>query len=680
MSRLLQYIDLSPSWPWLFAAIHANRSPLAEQGIDFGPISTWICDLLPSHRRFWSGISEDSVIPSYLNYDLCDVAMRLDAGRDVLLMSRISDRDAHQSLNRLLKRKLDLSTHEIHTVFVVGRPSLILEQCYREVSESCPVSDGESLLTRCKELSLLLQDTLREWGESNVSMLADLSASPVTAPDESLMRELFAALGCPASTALCTPDHLPRYPLVFASYITRRLCLTPEVRENAWPPLDIGMLVDCLRAAEQGWGTEVISPLKSRQRLIHEGEADLRTLEALLTLKSGALDCPDWLASQAEASQSLVYQEPLPTEKVATFAAALPSSVRESLRQRFNNDRHLLTQDQQALATAIDAVGNARPLSAGTSFITIGEPIPPTRLSVLTMTYNHEKHIAGCMDSVLAQKTDFPVRHIVLDHHSMDGTPAIISAYAERHPSIRPVLLSQHRAHENVMGLFLRCRTEYVALCDGDDYFVDPLKLQKQVDFLEKHPHCALCFHPVAVLFENGERSDFIYPPPSGLPRGVRKEYYLADLLQCNMIQTNSVVYRWRFREGLPAWFRPNLCPGDWYWHLLHAETGKIGFLNEVMAVYRRHKKAMYANAFISSQNHRRTHGMAELATLRAVNEHFNNRYFARLANLANGIFADFFDIYLNDKDSKLLDNACIKYPEFAHIFLNALKPMRTNK
>ncbi len=678
MSRVLLYSDLSPSWAWLFATVHTNRALLAEHGIELGPLNPWACELIPSHVRFWNVVPEGGETPPGLSAALENVAERLDAGRDVLLMGFVLDLLAHESLARLLRRHVDLAKHDVQVVFVVGRPVCVLEQRYRWADKAISPDVGEALLRRCRMLPLLLRDARRKWGEANVTLLADLSETPVAAPREDLAQRLFAALGCPPPHL---PEHLPRHPLFLDSREGRRLSRALEVRENAWPELDAGLFMDCLKATEREWGTDPVSPLALRQKLIREGALNLRALETLLQLAPGDLDCPDrmdWLASRAEAAPGFLYDQPLSAERVAAFVAALPPAVREPLRQRYANDALLLTPDQQALAAALDVPEAAAPPvspeadRAGSA--AIGEPVPPVELTVLTMTYNHEKYIAECMDSVLAQRTDFPVRHIVLDHHSTDATPAVVAAYAERHPSIRPVLLSQRRDPENVMGLFLRCRTKYAAPCDGDDYFTDPLKLQKQVDFLESRPHCGLCFHPVNVVYENGERSSHVYPPFSMLPGGVREEYDLEDLFQGNMIQTNSVVYRWRFTEGMPQWFRPGLCPGDWYWHLLHAEKGKIGFLREVMSVYRRHKNAIYATTSISTTEHRRAHGMAELRTYQAVNEHFGNRYFHHLAALANGVFADFLRICMEKGDKTLLDRASEVFPDFARHFLADLR------
>ena len=289
---------------------------------------------------------------------------------------------------------------------------------------------------------------------------------------------------------------------------------------------------------------------------------------------------------------------------------------------------------------------------------------------MLTLAYNQAAYIGDAIESVLAQRTNFPVEHIIVDHGSTDGTREIIANYANKHASIWPVLLA-HRDGKgaNVRALFSRCRSKYVALCDGDDYFTDPCKLQKQVDFLEAHPECGLCFHPVDVLYEDGSPSR-VYPPEELLPGGIRKFYTIKDLLFANLIQTNSVVYRWRFTEGLPDWFDATLVPGDWYWHLLHAETGLIGYLREQMAVYRRHATSLYATAEGDHVTHRGVHGLNELRAYGVVNRHFHGRYYTDLQRLATGVFADFLQIFIRTGDDALLQQACSLCPDFARDFL----------
>lgn len=304
--------------------------------------------------------------------------------------------------------------------------------------------------------------------------------------------------------------------------------------------------------------------------------------------------------------------------------------------------------------------------------------VPHYKVSVLTLAYRHEKFIADCIESVLAQKTSFPVEHIIVDDGSDDKTTEIIEAYAQKHPHIHPVYLERRRNFNNVRYLFAACHSPYAALCDGDDYYTDPLKLQTQADFLDANPDCALCFHPVQVVYEDGSKPGHIYPPLEQLPRGIKPFYYLSDLLKCNLIQTNSVMYRWRFKDGLPAWFRPDCCPGDWYWHLLHAELGKIGFINRVMSVYRRHQEGIYYLSEVDRLKHRARVGQEEIEVYDVINRHFGRKYESILLDLVNGVFADclMYDSHRAEEDGAepILPKLVDMYPDFARHFLNSLK------
>lgn len=295
------------------------------------------------------------------------------------------------------------------------------------------------------------------------------------------------------------------------------------------------------------------------------------------------------------------------------------------------------------------------------------------KLAVLTHSYNQAAYIAQAIESVLAQETDFAVEHLISDDGSTDGTQDIIMDYARKYPSIVP-LFKSHGGAPNTYNLFKNACTPYVSLCDGDDYFIDPHKLQTQVDFLEANKDCALCFHPVEVRYENNAAPTRLYPPLDLLPRGVRERYYVSDLIKTNLMQTNSVVYRWRFQEGLPEWFDPTLTMGDWYWHLLHAELGPIGFINRVMGVYRRHEKSLYYTSEVSMREHRLKHGMEELRTYETVNRHFGNKYEKSIFSLANGAFAQYLSYALDTGDNGPLQKAAKRFPHFAAVFKASLK------
>lgn len=450
---------------------------------------------------------------------------------------------------------------------------------------------------------------------------------------------------------------LPQRPALFF----RLLDVAPLFSQTACPQAALPGLMSALRRAEDDRAVTA-APLTSRElrrkvtELSREGNAALAL--AYPELAAAVRQAP-WCDDTAAG----VEPHPLREESADALLDYFTPAQRDLLRRGLKTAEPLLVPEQAMILQRLQkraAPGGAAPSQA--------------LLSVLTLARDHSKYIAECMEGVLAQQTDFPVEHIIVDDGSSDGTQDIIDDYACRHAGIRPVYLKEKLYDgDNVRLLFLLARTPFVALCDGDDYFSAPHKLQRQVDFLRAHPDYALCFHPVRVLYEDDPFADGVFPTPDLLPRGVRQTYYLADLLRGNLIQTNSVVYRWRFRDGLPDWFNPGLVPGDYYWHLLHAETGKIGFLREIMSVYRRHKKSLYYSVLKSLVEHRRIHGMKELEMYDAVNTHFNGRYLRLLQNLANGVFTDFFNLYLKGHESSFLDEACARFPAFGKPFLETV-------
>ena len=118
-------------------------------------------------------------------------------------------------------------------------------------------------------------------------------------------------------------------------------------------------------------------------------------------------------------------------------------------------------------------------------------------LSVVTIAYNHEAYIQKCIECVLMQKVNFPIEFIIADDCSTDGTLTICKSYAARYPELIRIITSENNvgAVLNEQRAFMAARGKYIATCEGDDYWTDPDKLQKQVDFLESHPDFSVCFH-----------------------------------------------------------------------------------------------------------------------------------------------------------------------------------------
>ena len=215
------------------------------------------------------------------------------------------------------------------------------------------------------------------------------------------------------------------------------------------------------------------------------------------------------------------------------------------------------------------------------------------KVSVVTTTHNQEAYVRDAFDSFVAQQIDFPMEIIVADDASTDTTRAIIQEYVDRYPQLfRPILRPKNLGlNRNLVDALSRARGTYIALCEGDDYWIDPQKLSKQVAFLDRHPETAVCFHPVRVIWEDGRVEDEDFPPVSW-----RDDLSLDALIRRNFIQTNSVVYR-----RLPRYSRipADVMPLDHYLHVRHAFSGNIAMLPETMSVYRRHSQGMWNNRVV---------------------------------------------------------------------------------
>lgn len=235
------------------------------------------------------------------------------------------------------------------------------------------------------------------------------------------------------------------------------------------------------------------------------------------------------------------------------------------------------------------------------------------KVSIVTTTHNQDAYVRQAFDSFVAQRTDFAVEVVVADDASTDTTPQIICEYAERYPNMfQPILRPENLGlNRNLVGALSVARGEYIALCEGDDFWTDSYKLNKQVAFLDQHPGTSVCFHPVRVMWDDGRAEDSKFPPLY-----LRGNLSVDALLLMNFIQTNSVVYRrLDSYDGIPA----DVMPLDWYLHVMHAAHGDIAMLPETMAVYRRHAEGMWHNQVVNPPKFWLTQGPGHAATFDAM-------------------------------------------------------------
>ncbi len=221
-----------------------------------------------------------------------------------------------------------------------------------------------------------------------------------------------------------------------------------------------------------------------------------------------------------------------------------------------------------------------------------------SKLSVLVPTFNHSKFIAQMLEGALNQRTNFEYEIIVGDDASTDNNALIIKKFAEKYPekikvflhskNLGPAKPKELGGKNNVGFLFGQAKSEYIALCEGDDFWKDPLKLQKQVDFLDHNLDYSLCHHQMEVIYEDDSPSH-----PFNTDNQAHTST-IKDLLTDKnwFLGTASTVFRNVFAYGMPDWWWKT-ASGDLGIFMEVAKYGKIKYLPESMAVYRKHSGGM---------------------------------------------------------------------------------------
>lgn len=209
-----------------------------------------------------------------------------------------------------------------------------------------------------------------------------------------------------------------------------------------------------------------------------------------------------------------------------------------------------------------------------------GDAIP--MVSVTMITYNHQDYIVEAIEGVLMQKTNFKFVLVIGEDCGTDETRKIILEYQKKYP--QKIILKLPESNlgimENSISNKMFCNGKYIAECEGDDYWTDPLKLQKQVDFLETNKEYVLCFHKINILKPDGEIvPDFI----TKVPENYESIETLARL--GNYIHTPSVVFRNIIKEFPPEYGLSTV--GDYFLYVLLSEYGKLKYIEDEMAIYR---------------------------------------------------------------------------------------------
>ena len=269
-------------------------------------------------------------------------------------------------------------------------------------------------------------------------------------------------------------------------------------------------------------------------------------------------------------------------------------------------------------------------------------------ISIWMITYNHEKYIGEAIDSILEQKTDFEYEIVIGEDCSTDGTRAILLEYKEKFPDKFKLLLHDENVGivENMLQTFQACNGEYVAMLEGDDYWNDPTKLQKQVDFLRENPEYIVCYHNIEHITSKGQF----------LKDGGYSKDYDSDTMKVGRaeMQTSCCVYR-NFGLEFPEYFKDAYLFDPFLVHQAGFH-GKAKFMDTIQASkYRIHTDGLWSGIkalkrlMISVMTKRRLHRNLDgnMRLQKKIDEVIKNQYIESLfVFLRDGPFSAYIGLW----------------------------------
>lgn len=242
-------------------------------------------------------------------------------------------------------------------------------------------------------------------------------------------------------------------------------------------------------------------------------------------------------------------------------------------------------------------------------------------VSICCITYNQEKYIRKTLEGFVNQKTNFEYEILIHDDCSTDGTVEIIKEFEKKYPKIiKPIYQkeNQHSKGIKIFNTFLfpKVKGKYIAICEGDDYWIDNNKIQKQFEIMEKNESCSLCTHIVHCINEAGEKMYLTFPS-EGISNLINTDIITAENFFYNILkksiipfQTSSFFFRSKFISEylMENFFHEVKDVGDMplLWYILN--KGSIYFLNEEMSCYRKNSVGSWSNKFINDDNYKISH------------------------------------------------------------------------
>ncbi len=278
-------------------------------------------------------------------------------------------------------------------------------------------------------------------------------------------------------------------------------------------------------------------------------------------------------------------------------------------------------------------------------------------VTVSIITYNHEGYIAKALDSVLSQRGQFIMDIIIGEDGSTDKTAEIVLEYQRRFPEIIKVIINDPKDKiyrngkptgiKNFLNNLNSCNGKYIALLDGDDYWISEDKLQKQIYFLENNPEFVGCCHRVECVNERDERTG-VHLEHEIIDNDY-KDFDMLQIIKKNPIPSLSVVFRNSNFHSLPAWIN-TLEMMDWPLHIINAKRGKFRYFSETMGAYRVHSGGAWAEHRV---NYARLLEAEISVWASLIQDGDFSEYYQHLKGLLNHHYTGLYKIYLREKKFK---------------------------
>lgn len=306
-----------------------------------------------------------------------------------------------------------------------------------------------------------------------------------------------------------------------------------------------------------------------------------------------------------------------------------------------------------------------------------------TMVTVVCITYKHEEFIAQALDSFLMQKTDFKFKIFVGEDCGPDRTADIIREYAQKYPDIIVPFLREKNmgAQRNLIDMCQQATSPYIAFCEGDDYWVDPYKLQKQVDYMEAHPEIRVCCTQTEIIAPKDWHLRSWYKPmpdgklllPDSTPGYKRFPTFTpAQILNINVAHTSTHFYRWNYDLVLPDWYFEGII-GDTPLLLMQQGNTSLGHISEVTSAYRINEGSIFFNK--NREQHflnTRRDMIRYLGGLYSYAEtNFKDYPIDAVKNRLNLEVANYLKVLISNKDHERITALFADFPQAGCIALN---------